>query len=169
MTRHSLLRNFGRVAVLSSLLLLTGCLSMGHMGGAGTMADILLGGGRGGGGVNDSRDLRGEIRNVDTRRQTIHISTGWRTEQVRYDRSTRVSYGNRRYNVRDLRRGDLVRVRLDRDRRRGTMYTRQIQLQDRQRDNRRDRRNRGRNWFSFDEAFAAPAVYTVKEKATEGS
>ncbi len=158
MTRPPLLRRLGLLAIVPSIFLLTGCMSMGPIG-AGTMADILLGGGHGR--VYDARDLRGEVRRVDTRRQTIQLSTGRRTEHVRYDRNTRVSYGNRRYNVRNLKRGDLVYVRVDRDRR-GSLYTRHIELQDRRRQDRR----RGRGWFSFDEP--AMPTHTVKEDARSG-
>lgn len=66
-----------------------------------------------GGGVYGD-ELSGEIRRIDTRRQEIELSSGWSgNERVRYDRRTEVVYRQRRYDVRDLERGDRVRVRLD--------------------------------------------------------
>jgi hypothetical protein len=69
-----------------------------------------------GGGVF-ARDLTGEVRGVDTRRQTIDIRTrDGRSARVAYDRQTRVEYRGRHYAASALERGDVVSVRLRRDR-----------------------------------------------------
>lgn len=82
----------------------TGCASLG------SLEDILAG--AGGGLYGD--EVRGEIRQVDTRRQTIELESGWgQSDRVRYDNRTEVVYQQRRYDVRDLERGDRVRVRVD--------------------------------------------------------
>jgi hypothetical protein len=58
------------------------------------------------------RELIGEIREVDTRAREIQLrSDGGRTWRVRYDKNTRVVYGNSQRGVRDLERGDYVALR----------------------------------------------------------
>jgi hypothetical protein len=77
---------------------------------------------------NNPRELRGEVRQVDTRRQEIQIEAGWgQSEWVTYDGRTQVVYRQRRYNVGDLERGDLVRMRVDD--RYGETYTDYIEVQ----------------------------------------
>jgi len=90
-----------------------------------TLSDVLA---PRGGVYGSERDLTGEIRAVDTRRQEIQIESGFgRSERVRYDGRTEVVYQQRRYQVRDLERGDLVRVRVEG--RGGDLYARRVQVQ----------------------------------------
>jgi hypothetical protein len=64
-----------------------------------------------------ARDLTGEIRHVDVRRQTIELRTrDGRSARVDYDRRTQVEYAGRRYPVSALERGDYVSVRVRQDR-----------------------------------------------------
>jgi hypothetical protein len=58
-----------------------------------------------------ARDLTGEVRHVDVRRQTIELRTrDGRSTRVDYDRRTQVEYAGRRYPVSALERGDYVSV-----------------------------------------------------------
>src|SRR5688572_12985406 len=83
----------------------SGCAGVGME----TLADVLAGGG----GLY-GQEISGEIRQIDTRRQEIEVQSGWSgSEWVRYDGRTSVVAGQRRYDVRDLRRGDEVRVLVD--------------------------------------------------------
>jgi hypothetical protein len=95
----------------------------------GSLEDILSAGGLGGYG-----ERSGEIGQVDTRRQEIQLYSRWGgNEYVRYDGRTEVVYRQRRYAVRDLERGDLVRMRIEQDR--GTVpYTSYIEVQESVRD-----------------------------------
>lgn len=62
-------------------------------------------------------DISGEVRSLDTRRGQLQIREDYgRDISVRYDGRTRVVSGSRTYGVSMLRRGDLVRVRLEYDR-----------------------------------------------------
>jgi hypothetical protein len=120
------LSNFGKPVVLGALLLsLPGCAGVGM----GSLEDILgsAGGVYGG-------DVSGEIRQVDTRRQEIEVASGWGgAQRFRYDGRTEVVYRQRRYDVRSLERGDLVRIRVDSDRY-GERYASYIQVQESARD-----------------------------------
>jgi hypothetical protein len=111
---------FSRRLMIPLLLFsLTGCV------GAGTLGDI-LGGVAGGMGGNN---ISGELRQVDTRRQTIVVRSALGgNQQVLYDSRTQVMHGQSRYAVRDLRAGDIVRVRGERDRR-GNLLARRIDLE----------------------------------------
>ena len=127
-----------KVAGSLSLLVLTlgGCASLGSL-------EQILGemGGLYG------NELSGEIRQVDTRRQEIELQSGWGDrEWIRYDGRTEVLYRQRRYSVRDLERGDRVRIRLDESRSRDSeRYASVIQVEesvgydDRDVDGRRER------------------------------
>ncbi len=98
-----------------------------------TLSDVMA---STGGGYN--RELSGEIRSIDTRRQELQIqSNRGRTDRVRYDGRTDVIYQQRRYTVRDLERGDVVRIQVDS--RGGDYYASRIQVQQ----NVRDRQVRG--------------------------
>jgi hypothetical protein len=91
------------------------------------------------GGGAFARDLTGEVRGVDTRRQTIDIRTrDGRSTRVAYDRQTRVEYRGRYYAASALERGDVVSVRLRRDRR-GRDYADRVVV----RQNARDTHDRG--------------------------
>lgn len=95
----------------------------------GTLGDILSAGT-----VLGGREVSGELRSIDTRRQEIQVRNSLgRTDRIRYDTRTQVVYGTQRYNVRDLERGDLVRVRVDSDRD-GRLHTSYIAVQQSARD-----------------------------------
>ena len=90
-----------RLAAVGAIVVLTvtACASAG---------DVL--GGLGG------NTVYGEVRGVDrSRLQVLDESTG-RTETLRVDTRTRVVYANREYPVTALERGDIVSVRVERDR-----------------------------------------------------
>jgi len=62
-------------------------------------------------------DVYGEVRSLDTRRGRLQVREDYgRDYTVRYDSRTRVVNGGRTYPVSSLRRGDLVRVRVEYDR-----------------------------------------------------
>jgi hypothetical protein len=113
-------RNRSRLMAALMLPLLggSGCVGMG------TMDDILLGGMPGYGG-----EIAGEVRNVDTRRQRITVRTSRYQEVISYDARTQVVYGQRRYPVSSLGRGDYVSVRVEEDRR-GTLRASRIHLRE---------------------------------------
>jgi hypothetical protein len=116
-TLRAAARRFAIPAALS--LSVSACAGVGW----GTLGDVIAAGG-----VNGARELHGEVRAVDTRRQEIQLQSGFGTDRVRYDNRTEVVFGGRRYAVRDLSRGDLVRVRLEPNRR-GDLYATRIQVQ----------------------------------------
>lgn len=92
------------------LLALTGCHELGHMDGPGEYGTI-------------GSDLVGEVRNVDTRDRQIEIRTeAGRSWSVRYDGRTRVTYGQKDYEVSNLEPGDYVAMRTTQDRN-GRLYT----------------------------------------------
>jgi len=96
-------------------LLATGCAGLG-------MEDVLGGIGRGG-------DVRGQIDWVDERSREIGVSNSWgNRETVRYDSRTRVVYRERRYEVRDLERGDVVSIDVDEDSR-DRRYARTVRVE----------------------------------------
>lgn len=106
-------RRWGGLALV--LQFLSGCAGIG-------LQDILTGLPVGG-------DLRGEIEWIDTRDREIGLSRGWGgAETVRYDDRTRVIYGQRRYDIRDLERGDVVSIDIDQDARR-RHYARTIRVE----------------------------------------
>lgn len=106
---------------------LTGCTGMG------SLADILAAGAGVYGGGNE---VSGEIQSIDTRRQEIQLQSGWGGgERIRYDGRTQVIYQQRRYDVRDLERGDLVRVRLESSRNTRVASTIQVEQSVRDRQN----------------------------------
>lgn len=119
---------FFRILLVPVLLLNASCAGVGW----GQILDETLGGLHG-------DEISGEIRHVDVRRQEIQLTSGWgRTDWIRYDRRTEVVYGNRRYRVRDLERGDRVRIALHQDRHRQP-YARYIRVQQSRRHDRYDR------------------------------
>jgi len=102
-----------------------GCAGLGSLG---EMYPAPVGGDR-----RTTGQLGGEVQSVDTRRNEIHLLTGWnRISSVRYDGRTWVQYGSRRMSVHDLRRGDRVRVRVIEGRR--DRYASRIELLERTRD-----------------------------------
>jgi len=116
----------GRASAGALLLGLTAC------AGLGTVGDVLAGGGV----LGLGNEISGEVRQVDTRRQQLQVEVSrGRTERISYDGRTEVVYRQRRYSVRDLERGDVVRVRVA-EQRRGELYARRIQLQESVRDRR---------------------------------
>lgn len=114
--------------VLLLFLSVPGCAGMGWE----ELADVLAGGVLGG------QDVSGEIRRVDTRRQEIELQSAWGgAERIQYDGRTEVIYGQRRYRVENLERGDLVRVTLAAEQSR-TPYARLIRVQESASDRGRD-------------------------------
>jgi hypothetical protein len=94
------------LALTGGLLLAPACAPLGAMDGV-----VLGDGGR------SSSFVEGEVRSVDTRRSRMelrdHRNRGY---TVHFDRRTQVIYRQRQYPVQALERGDVVRVRLVRDR-----------------------------------------------------
>jgi hypothetical protein len=102
-------------------LLLPGCAGMGSIADIVASAGGIYGAGNG--------DRSGQITSIDTRRQEIQLSSGWGgSQRIRYDNRTEVLDGSRRSSVRNLSRGDQVRVNVDTDRN-GSLYARRIQVQ----------------------------------------
>jgi hypothetical protein len=101
-------RGAGRLAMVLGLaggaMVVPGCAPLGAIGevpGTGTRSSLLA----------------GEVRSVDTRRGTLHLRDDWnRAHTLRFDGGTRVVYRQRVYPVHALERGDVVRVRVARDR-----------------------------------------------------
>lgn len=119
-------RKFRDGSILLALLLsLPGCVGLG------TLADVMAGDI-----LNGGRDLSGEISRIDSRRQEIELRSGWGgNERIRYDGRTQVLYRQQRYSVRDLERGDVVRVLLTQNRD-GRLIADRIQVQQSTRDRR---------------------------------
>jgi len=102
----------GRLAGFFPLVFfgLIGCHELGHVDGLGDYGSI-------------GGDLVGEIQYVDTRDGQIELRTdAGRTQRVRYDRQTRVTYRQKDYNVSNLEPGDFVAMRTTQDRG-GQLYT----------------------------------------------
>jgi hypothetical protein len=81
---------------------------------------------------NLARDeVVGTVEDVDERRNEIHLRTReGRMMVIRYDAGTNVYNRDRELRVRDLRRGDQILVRLDRNSR-GEQYAEAIRMNDR--------------------------------------
>jgi hypothetical protein len=130
------LRGLAAGAVLALATTAGGCAGMGW-------EDVLDGGDRYGYGS----EVRGQVRDVGSR--TIELRTdGGRNARVRYDGSTDVRYGDRRYSVRSLERGDYVTVRTHRERD-GDLYARSVVVRRSARADRvhdRDRRTTDRRY-----------------------
>lgn len=113
--RRSARRMASSLALVFGLPLVTGCAGIG-------LEDLLGGMGMGG-------DVRGEIDWVDERSREIAVSGGWGgRETLRYDSRTSVVYRDRRYEVRDLERGDVVAIDVDEDSR-GRRYARTVRVE----------------------------------------
>jgi len=106
---------------LSRYTMMVGTLALTSCVGTGAMADVLMGGA-------GSRDVSGEVRNLDERSRTIHVSNWYGGSSVRYDNRTRVVYEGRSFPIRSLQRGDRVSIQVDRDNR-GDLYARRIVLE----------------------------------------
>lgn len=101
----------GRVPAMA--LIAGGLLAVAACAPLGAMDGVVLGGGSRGG----SSLMEGEIRSVDSRRARLQVRDQWnRGHTVQFDNRTRVVYRQRQYPVTALERGDLVRIRLVRDR-----------------------------------------------------
>jgi cold shock CspA family protein len=97
------------------------------------LGDILVPGGS---------TLNGEVRSIDTRRNSISIRHDrGRDERVRYDNRTRLYSGGRQYPVSSLSRGDRVRMQVSQDRR-GTVWADRIEVHSASRSSRSDRVHR---------------------------
>jgi hypothetical protein len=82
--------------------------------------------------------LSGELRSVDARRGRIQVREDHgnrRTHTLRYDNRTRVIYQGRQQSASHLQRGDIVRVRVSRDRS-GTQWADQVEVRNSGRDGR---------------------------------
>jgi cold shock CspA family protein len=78
--------------------------------------------------------MDGQVRSVDLRRSRVEIRDQWnRGQTLRVDRSTRVVYRQRDYPISALERGDVVRVRVARDRN-GTVWADRIDVRESVRD-----------------------------------
>jgi hypothetical protein len=76
----------------------------------------------------------GQVRSVDLRRSRLEIRDQWnRGQTLRIDRSTRVVYRQRDYPISALERGDVVRVRVARDRN-GSLWADRIDVRESVRD-----------------------------------
>ncbi len=75
------------------------------------------------------RQVTGEIRSIDSRRQELRVDTDRRgSARIRFDGRTIVQGRSGRYSVGSLERGDVVRIQLDEGR---GLYARRIDLLDR--------------------------------------
>jgi hypothetical protein len=83
---------------------------------------------------NWTRDeVVGTVERIDDRNNEIHLrTTEGRTMVIQYDSGTTVSDRDRELRVRDLRRGDQISVRLDRNSR-GEQHAGLIRMNDRDR------------------------------------
>jgi hypothetical protein len=101
------MRVFGRrAAAVSTLLVLSGCSSVG---GLGNVLGSVLGGGQGQG----ANQVSGYVRGVDTRSQVIALqASGGQSVNILFDNQTRVVYNNQSYPVTSLDRGDQVTARI---------------------------------------------------------
>lgn len=124
-------QRFTRRATLGlALLVLPACGNLGSLG------QVLGGlGGLGGvGGQQGGGEVRGEVTNVDTRRQEIEIRTqNGQNARVMFDNRTEVIYQNQRYAVTNLERGDVVLLRVQQGSR-GEYYTDRIFVEQNVRD-----------------------------------
>jgi hypothetical protein len=153
-----------RTSAAVLLLVASGC------AGLGTWGDVLAGE------VFGGANVTGEVRGVDTRRQEIQVRTDRnRDERVRYDDRTQVIHGGRRYAVRDLERGDRVRMRVV-DKRSGRMYATVVQVEQSVRDRGSSnpsqarverfegtvaRIDTGRGWFELQQARGGTVQVTL--------
>ena len=111
----TILRAFRGAAVAALALGGAGCAQLG------TVGDIL--GGMAGTGTGAGNEVYGEVRYVDTQRQTLQVTTTQgQTANVYFDNRTRVIYQNQEYQVTNLEPGDEVGMRLQQDQR-GNVYT----------------------------------------------
>jgi hypothetical protein len=105
------------LGLLALSLVFAGCHELGHIDGP-----PIFGGG--------SSDIVGEVQYVDTRNRQIEVrSDAGRTEYVRYDSQTRVTYRQRDYVVENLESGDYVAMRVQQDRS-GRLYVDQITVRE---------------------------------------
>lgn len=110
------------LALAGGLMAMAGCAPLGAM-------DVLSGVSAPGVSVVD-----GEVRSVDPRRSTFQVrDLRNRAYTVRFDRATRVIYRQRDYPVHALERGDVVRVRVSRDRN-GTLWADRVDVRQNVRD-----------------------------------
>jgi hypothetical protein len=100
-----------------SIFAFAGCHELGHMDGPPIFGD-------------GSNDIVGEVQYVDTRNRQIEVrSDTGRTEYVRYDSQTRVTYRQRDYVVENLEAGDYVAMRVQQDRS-GQLYVDQVTVRE---------------------------------------
>jgi hypothetical protein len=105
------------IVLLPVFLALAGCYELGQMGDLGDY-------------IGSSRTVVGEVRHVDSRAREIEVRTdGGRTQAIKYDNQTRVTYRQRDYAVSNLEPGDYVALRTQQDRD-GRLYTDQITVRE---------------------------------------
>lgn len=98
------------------------------------------------GGTTGTSTVYGEVRSVDTRRARIQVREQYgRDYTVQYDSRTQVTYGNRRYPVSALERGDIVSMRVTRDRN-NRLHADRIDV----RESRTTRSSRDDDWYGRD-------------------
>lgn len=115
-------RTIRSLAAAAALTLAAGCAGYGW--------DDVLSGAPG-----SASQVTGTVERVDSRSRVLDLrDERGHPVRLRYDGNTRVTYRGREYRPTSLERGDLVTVRLSRDRR-GDLYARQVVL-------RRDARDR---------------------------
>lgn len=103
-----------RIALLSVLLLMSTACGSANLGGLGDLGEIL-----GSTGSQDSSDVRGVVRSVDTRNSMINLDVSYvnnlRQEEsgraIYYDSNTVVEFQNQTYRVTDLENGDEIEIR----------------------------------------------------------
>ena len=110
-----LMRGARGAVLAAATLAAAGCSQLG------TLGNVL--GGVMGQQQGNSGEVYGEVRYVDTQRQTIQIETSnGQVGNVYFDQRTRVVYQQQEYPVTALERGDQVAMRIRQDQR-GTAYT----------------------------------------------
>lgn len=99
------------------VLAVAGCNELGQLGDLGNYG-------------SSSRNIVGEVSNIDTRAREIEVRTdGGRTQSIRFDNNTQVVYRQRDYAVSNLEPGDYVALRTKQDRD-GRLYTDQITVRE---------------------------------------
>lgn len=140
------LRGWAAAAVLALAVTAGGCAGMG-------VEDVLSGRDT----YSRGSNVTGQVRAVGSRTIELRMENG-RTARVRYDRSTDVRYGDRRYSVRSLERGDWVTIRTHRDRG-GDLVARTVEVRRNVRADRgNDRRTERRAPPRRSEAYARTSV-----------
>ena len=115
-----------RGVVLAAVLAASGCAS----GGLGPLGDILAGAaGLPGSGQQQQGQVVAEIQGLDPQRRLIQVRTqNGQTGSLLYDQNTVVVYQQRRYEVANLERGDVVAIQVQQTNQ-GSPYASRIDVQ----------------------------------------